>query len=430
MLPDVAAELVLSGRPITFGTVCSGSDLCAVVWDKLSTALGKLIDLPAGALARHVFSCESCEWKRQFILDSYPVPHVYVDVGHLCAPTAFDARCGRDTQIPCVDVLIGGFSCKTVSRLNSKPEEAKACVARQAGTTGVTFAGILGYAASKRPKLWILENVVGLLHKQDDTSDGVPVTRNMDVVASTLSDLGYTVTHRVLDAQDFGAPQRRQRVWITAVLLPRMPAFLSLAGHTHASAIAQLLNLMSAGVESYPVGLFLSPSAESGGAHEPMRAQQAGTPKWMALHHSMFLQHGLCWPPTSEEVRAVCGTYTDVLTRRESEVILFMSMTASADPHSEVEVVIDVSQNINRCPIAVGSTPCLTPCGCPWLLQQKRPLTGVESLRIQGLTVQSAPLIATLSNRQCQDLAGNAFSGMVAAAMCLTTVLTARLTNG
>jgi DNA (cytosine-5)-methyltransferase 1 len=52
----------------------------------------------------------------------------------------------------------------------------------------------------------ILENVPGLL-----SSNG---GADFAVVLGTMADLGYSVAWRVLDAQYFGVPQRRKRVFI------------------------------------------------------------------------------------------------------------------------------------------------------------------------------------------------------------------------
>ena len=53
---------------------------------------------------------------------------------------------------------------------------------------------------------FILENVPGLLSSNKG--------RDMGVVIGTLAELGYGISWRVLDAQYFGVPQRRRRVFI------------------------------------------------------------------------------------------------------------------------------------------------------------------------------------------------------------------------
>jgi DNA (cytosine-5)-methyltransferase 1 len=100
-----------------------------------------------------------------------------------------------------VDVLIGGFPCQDLS-----------VAGRRAGLDGersglfFDFARIIG---ELRPALVVMENVPGLL-----SSNG---GRDMAVILGTLCDIGARdIGWAVLDAQWFGVPQRRRRVFIVA----------------------------------------------------------------------------------------------------------------------------------------------------------------------------------------------------------------------
>ena len=61
---------------------------------------------------------------------------------------------GRLVERPAVDLLISGFSCKGISKLNTKPESVLG-----KGSTGATFAGLRDFVTSlayeQRPKLII-----------------------------------------------------------------------------------------------------------------------------------------------------------------------------------------------------------------------------------------------------------------------------------
>jgi DNA (cytosine-5)-methyltransferase 1 len=59
---------------------------------------------------------------------------------------------------------------------------------------------------------FIIENVPGLLSSNQGKDFGV--------VVGTMADLGYSVGWRVLDAQHFGVPQRRRRVFIVGRRTP------------------------------------------------------------------------------------------------------------------------------------------------------------------------------------------------------------------
>lgn len=99
---------------------------------------------------------------------------------------------------PSVDVVVGGFPCQDVS-----------VAGRRAGLDGERsglwheFRRIVG---DLRPRWVVVENVPGLL-----SSNG---GRDFAVILRGLVECGYGVAWRVLDAQYFGLPQRRRRVFL------------------------------------------------------------------------------------------------------------------------------------------------------------------------------------------------------------------------
>ena len=97
-------------------------------------------------------------------------------------------------------VLTGGFPCQDLS-----------VAGRRAGLAGARsglFWEIARLVDELHPRWIVLENVPGLL-----SSNG---GRDMGVVLGALGELGYGFAYRVLDAQHFGVPQRRRRVFIVA----------------------------------------------------------------------------------------------------------------------------------------------------------------------------------------------------------------------
>ena len=108
--------------------------------------------------------------------------------------------------IPGHDLLVGGFPCQDYS------------VAKTLGTAhgiegkkGVLWWAIYRIIESKRPRLVFLENVDRLL-KSPATQRG----RDLAIILACLSDLGYLVEWRVVNAADYGFPQRRRRVFLLA----------------------------------------------------------------------------------------------------------------------------------------------------------------------------------------------------------------------
>lgn len=120
-----------------------------------------------------------------------------------------DIRAVDAKNIPPFDFLLGGFPCQAFSIAGKKRgfEDAR----------GTLFFEIARILKERRPEGFLLENVEGLvLH--DRTSTKEKVGRTLQVILGTLEELGYNVSWRVLDASDFGIPQKRRRIYITGTL--------------------------------------------------------------------------------------------------------------------------------------------------------------------------------------------------------------------
>ena len=99
-------------------------------------------------------------------------------------------------------IIVGGFPCQDLSVAGKR--------AGLAGDRSGLFFEITRILEETKAKYFILENVPGLLSSNKG--------RDMGTVIGTLDDLGYSVAWRVLDAQYFGVPQRRRRVFIVGCL--------------------------------------------------------------------------------------------------------------------------------------------------------------------------------------------------------------------
>lgn len=100
------------------------------------------------------------------------------------------------------DLICGGFPCTDVSIAGKRAGLA----GKQSGLW-FEFARILD---ESRPAWCLIENVPGLLSSNSG--------QDMGTVLGTLGNLGYGFAYRVLDAQFFGVPQRRRRVFIVGHL--------------------------------------------------------------------------------------------------------------------------------------------------------------------------------------------------------------------
>ena len=104
------------------------------------------------------------------------------------------------------DLLVGGFPCQdySVAKTLSSAKGLK-------GKKGVLWWEILRLVEIHKPRFIFLENVDRLL-KSPATQRG----RDFAVMLRTLSDSGYLIEWRVVNAAEYGFPQRRIRVFIVA----------------------------------------------------------------------------------------------------------------------------------------------------------------------------------------------------------------------
>jgi DNA (cytosine-5)-methyltransferase 1 len=105
-----------------------------------------------------------------------------------------------------LDLVVGGFPCQDYSV--AKPlSQANGIEGRK----GVLWWQIHRLLDAKRPPFVLLENVDRLL-KSPSTQRG----RDFAIMLASFSRLGYRVEWRVVNAADYGFPQRRRRVFIYA----------------------------------------------------------------------------------------------------------------------------------------------------------------------------------------------------------------------
>jgi DNA-cytosine methyltransferase len=117
-------------------------------------------------------------------------------------PRYGDVRDVGRSNLPAADVLCGGFPCQDVSVAGKR--------AGLAGKRSGLWFEFLRIAQELAPRTIVIENVPGLL-----SSNG---GRDFAAILHGLVECGYRVCWRVLDAQYFGVPQRRRRVFVVGSL--------------------------------------------------------------------------------------------------------------------------------------------------------------------------------------------------------------------
>ncbi|MDR1197974.1 MAG: DNA (cytosine-5-)-methyltransferase [Prevotellaceae bacterium] len=117
----------------------------------------------------------------------------------------------NEKDIPDHDVLFAGFPCQPFSIIGQRKGFED--------TRGTLFFDIARILKEKQPKAFVLENVKQLV--------GHNKGRTLKVIISALRELGYHVQYAVLNALDYGLPQKRERVIIVGHRQPIVFSFPS-----------------------------------------------------------------------------------------------------------------------------------------------------------------------------------------------------------
>ena len=160
-------------------SVCSGVEAASVAWKGLDwnpLAFSEIEKFPSEVLQHH-----------------------YPNVKNLGDMTNYkEWNFGKES----VDVVVGGTPCQSFSLagLRKGMEDPR-------GNLALTFCAILD---KFRPKWFIWENVPGVLSSNKG--------RDFGSFLGAVAELGYGASYRVLDAKNFGVPQRRRRVFVVGHL--------------------------------------------------------------------------------------------------------------------------------------------------------------------------------------------------------------------
>ena len=144
-----------------------------------------------------VFACEKDPKCQSVLLDNHCPEIMYAEVDQ------------RDhLQAPACDWFGAGFPCQAFSICG------KGQGIHDQKDRGLLVAHSLDYVRVHLPRLVLLENVVGLTYTQHR-----PL---LAWILVALQDLGYECYHKVSNTAHFGIPQRRERLYIVAILKHRL----------------------------------------------------------------------------------------------------------------------------------------------------------------------------------------------------------------
>lgn len=166
-----------SRKPIKYISLFSGIEAASVAWEPLGW--------------QPVLFCEIDAFPSAVLAERYP------NVPNLGDITQVD----WSPYVGAADVVVGGSPCQSFSYAG-KREGLK-------GASGLMFEYIRA-VRELRPKWFVWENVQGALSSEDGDA--------FRQLLSEMDALGYGLAWRVLDAQFFGVPQRRERVFLVGSL--------------------------------------------------------------------------------------------------------------------------------------------------------------------------------------------------------------------
>lgn len=162
--------------------------------------------------------------------------------------TSFDSKdifSLDSASLPDFDMLCAGFPCQPFSA-------AGKCLGFS-DPRGTVFFKLIDIIKIKRPGIVFLENVPNLTtHDHGDT---------FRTILSSLSDLGYSVSYRILDSSYFGVPQSRLRVYIIGLLIGKYASYAWFQKYYQMMFPGKLIGIYSTELQNHMLyGLGIKPS--------------------------------------------------------------------------------------------------------------------------------------------------------------------------
>ncbi|KAI4852875.1 hypothetical protein E4T44_01205 [Aureobasidium sp. EXF-8845] len=419
-LRDVCKHV--GSRPLRVATMCSGTESPLLAWSMISDCLkSKESDLELKF--EHVFSAEIVAFKQAYIERNFRPPIIFRDITEITssvddkATTAYGAK----VHIPDnVDMVIAGTACVDFSKLNSRQKTLQ-----ERGESGDTFAAVLAYAQRYTPTMLVLENVLNA---------------PWDEMLAEYEGIGYVSAGVLVDSKNYYLPQTRQRGYMVCINKAKLdtcgidPAVFRADFHDRMTDFRRPV--------SSPLSAFILPNddplvtrANQSMIRQSVLDNSLREVDWAKceirhINYRRAQELGIARPLTNwqESGTLVLPEYCNRqwYSKQVERVWDFMDMSllrkANAKPGLTLDTydaqyktrIWDVSQNIDRFTDGApfGIATCLTPSGIFYITDRGGPLTFTESLMLQGLPLDRISF-TTETERQIQDLAGNAMSTTV-----------------
>ncbi|KAI9753984.1 MAG: peptide transporter ptr2 [Chaenotheca gracillima] len=410
----------LANRKLRIATMCSGTESPILALDLIAESLKKHHGI--SLKFEHCFSAEIVPYKQAYIDRNFSPPVIFRDVREMVHGDEATSAYGAKVAVPGnVDVLVAGWSCVDFSLLNHSKQQLD-----DPGESGDTFRAVLNYAKKWRPTLIVLENVC--------TAPWEKIQKIWD------EDGNYHAQFLRLDSKEYYIPQTRQRGYMVCIAKERLKS--------SGNPAEKWVNVMKAlkRPASSSIEAFLLPEDDprvhraredllksSRGEEKPPREVDWTTCQGRHQDYRNDLALGWKRSLTQWEDNGSCrmpdyawADWAQGMVERIWDTI-DISNNRNARRGFDCQYKTrywDLSQNIDRFQdsTAFGIAGCITPSGLPYITYRGGPMIGQESLALQGIPIDKI-LLTRESQRQLQDLAGNAMTSTVAGAGVLAALI-------
>ena len=394
-----------TGGSLKVATGCSGSDIVVLGLRSLTDYWHKIFGVEIAV--EHCFSVENVSWKRQFIKEQVGPKHLFAEMGDMGADEVFDHITKQKVQVETPHLWICGIECDSVSSVSQHSSQNTDCVSSGTGATGTSADYCLRFIEKHKPLFVCFENVKNL-----DAASATGGGSNKAVILERLQALGYETQDFVMNANQYGAPQRRPRIYVLAAKKCD-EMYLQEFGLSPARVRGMRIPASSLATCLLPDD---HPGLRAWMAEKREKAENAPTKKarksnnYATDHLEIYQSHGVPWPPVySEEFRAEL----DFLPERQKEIGWLLHMVNEREKANALgkhcEIAQDINMSIGWGTSAWGEVPCIITSSVILLVERRRLLWGIEAMRLQMWP--SIHGLSSYSHEQLMDLAGNAFCG-------------------
>lgn len=148
---------------------------------------------------------ETAGWKTRWQVELNPTKRAVLGDRFPNAERFEDVRQVGAKNLAPVDCIAGGFPCQDISNAGSSRKGGRRGLR---GDRSGLFWEVMRVVDEVQPTWLVLENVPALLHTND--------SEDIEAVIGAIAERGYLGFFRVLNAQYFGVPQKRERIFLVA----------------------------------------------------------------------------------------------------------------------------------------------------------------------------------------------------------------------